>query len=63
MRDEMLERLWVAHHGDFSARVDRALGRALARLDRPRLRDLPAQLVAAVAAVGLTLITFTGSVA
>ena len=63
MREEMLGRLWDAHHDDFSTRVDRALGLALARLRSPRLRDLPVQLFAAVAAVGLTLITFTGSTA
>ena len=62
MRDEMDGRLWDAHHAAFSDSID-AIAGAAQRLGRIDAGAVPAQLLAALAAVGLTLLTFTGSAA
>ena len=63
MRDEMDGRFWDAHHAAFSDSVHAALAGAARRLRKADLGAVPAQLLAAFAAVGLTLLTFTGSAA
>ena len=63
MRDEMDGRLWDAHHAAFSDSIDAAIAGAAQRLGRIDAGAVPAQLLAALAAVGLTLLTFTGSAA
>ena len=63
MRDEMDGRIWDAHHAAFSDSIEAALARAAQRLRESDLGAVPAQLLAALAAVGLTLLTFTGSAA
>ena len=63
MRDEYDGRLWTAGHDRFSSDVEAALGALARSLPRPRLPRVPPQLIAALAAVGITLVTFTGSAA
>lgn len=63
MRDQIDSHIWNDHHSHFSDSLDRAIAALGARLPRPRLSALPAQLIAATAAVGLTLVTFTGAAA
>ena len=63
MRDEMDGRLWNAHHAAFSDSIDAAFAGAAQRIRSIGLGAVPAQLLAALAAVGLTLLTFTGSAA
>ncbi|MFN3389969.1 MAG: hypothetical protein ACK40O_13690 [Allosphingosinicella sp.] len=63
MRDQIDSHVWTAHHQAFSAGVDRALAGLAAKLPRLRAGAVPAQLIAATAAVGLTLVTFTGAAA
>ena len=61
MRDQIDSHIWNAHHHGFTASVDRALGGLSSALPRLRVPALPPQLIAATAAVGLTLVTFTGA--
>ena len=65
MRDEMDARIWNAHHHQFSEWIDGGVAALGVRLRGSALlaSHTPPQLVAALAAVGLTLITFTASVA
>ena len=63
MRDEMDARMWNAHHDQFSEWVDSGVAAAAARLRKlgTLAFRVPGQLLAAVAAVGLTLLTFGAS--
>ena len=65
MRDELDGRIWNAHHDQFSEWIDGGVAALGARLrgSAPLARRAPPQLLAALAAVGLTLITFTASAA
>lgn len=65
MRDEIDARIWNANHDQFSEWIDGGAAALGARLrgSAPLVRRSSPQLVAALAAVGLTLITFTSSVA
>lgn len=63
MRDQIDSHIWNADHEAFSAALDRALAGLAVRLGRVSLRAVPAQLIAATAAVGITLVTFTGTTA
>lgn len=65
MHDEMDARIWTAHHEQFSASIDDALGalgagfrRRLASLDGP-----PGHVLSMAAALAVTLMTFNASIA
>ncbi len=60
MRDEMDARIWNAHSDQFSLWLDGAVASLRSRLPRPRV---PAQLVAGLFALSLTVITFGGTAA
>ena len=62
MRDQMDAMMWNAHHDQFSEWVDGGVRRLAARLSHVSSARLPGQLVAAVAALGLTLVTVGGSI-
>lgn len=61
MRDQIDSHIWNAHHGDFAASVAWAIAGLSSGLHRLRAPAVPPQLIAATAAVGLTLVTFTGA--
>jgi hypothetical protein len=65
MRDQMDAEIWNAHHDQFSEYVDGLVHRAGASLRRgfSLTGQVPAQLVAGLVAVGLTVLTFAGSAA
>jgi hypothetical protein len=60
MRDEMDARLWNEHHDQFSQWAGEFLD-AATTFRLPRLQP-PSQLLAAVGALSLTLLTFGGTV-
>lgn len=64
MRDEIDARVWAAHHDRFSASIEagaRALARTLGGIELGR--GLAGQLIAALLATSLTLVTLGASVA
>lgn len=62
MRDQFDSQVWNDHHRHFSDGVARTLAGLGSGLPR-RLPRMAPQLIAATAAVGLTLVTFTGAAA
>ena len=62
---EMDHRIWNEHHDQFSEWLDNALKAGAARLRNvlPQLAAIPRQLLIGAAALGLTALTFGGSIA
>lgn len=64
MRDELDARMWVAHHDQFSLSVDRALAKLRAGLSRLASWDgTSPQLLAMVAALAITALSFNSATA
>ena len=64
MRDEMDGRIWTAHHENFSRSIDNGLAAVGARLARVSSWDGTTQhLLALVASLALTALTFNGTTA
>ena len=63
MRDQMDSEIWNAHHDQFSEWLDGALGRARSALrgGGSLAARVPGQLLAALVAVSLTVVTFGAS--
>lgn len=62
MRDQMDGRIWTAHHDQYSQAFDRGLA-AIGRSLRAIPRVVPTQLLAAIGAISLSLLTIGGSIA
>jgi len=65
MRDEMDARIWNEHHDQFSEWIDGGVVAAGAQVRRAvaAIGDVPRQLLAGVAALSVTVLTFTSSIA
>lgn len=64
MRDQLDAQIWVAHHEDFSADIDRALAAIRAGLHRFAAWDgTTHQLLALVLSFAITALTFNATTA
>lgn len=64
MRDELDARMWVAHHDQFSLSVDRGLAKLRAGFSRlARWDGTNPQLLAMVAALAITALSFNSATA